>query len=81
MKPALVLATSIVLAAVIVACAMVSMNAHVRALADDVATLTREVTAIGEDVRSLADDMATLTDTLTSEDEDAADDDTCPSDI
>jgi outer membrane murein-binding lipoprotein Lpp len=81
MKQTLVLAFSIVFAAVLVAVAVISLNAHVNALADDVATLTREITAIGEDVRSLADDVAALTDTMTEEDGDAGDDQQCPSDI
>ena len=81
MRQTVVLALGMIVAALIVATAVVSLNAHVRALADDVATLTREVTAIGEDVKSLADDVATMTDTMTQEDDDATDDETCPSDI
>jgi len=80
-KQTLVLASAIVLSALLVATAVVSLNAHVRALADDVASLTREVNAIGADVKSLADDVATMTDTMTQEDEDNDDDQTCPSDI
>src|SRR5262249_3276178 len=81
MKQTLVLAVAIVSAALLVATAVVSLNAHVRALADDVAALTRQVTEIGEDVKSLADDVATMTDTMTQDDNDASDDDTCPADI
>ena len=81
MRQTLVLALSIVVASLVVATAVISLNAHVRALSDDVATLTRELTAIGEDVKSLADDVATMTDTMTQEDGDADEDETCPSDI
>ncbi|MEB2284886.1 MAG: hypothetical protein B6D46_12340 [Polyangiaceae bacterium UTPRO1] len=81
MTRALVLVLGMLASAIIVAIAVVSLNAHMRALADDVAALTREVTAIAADVRSLADDVAALTDTLTAEDDEATDDGTCPSDV
>jgi hypothetical protein len=80
-RQTVVLAIAIVAGALLVAIAIVSLNAHVRALSDDVAALTHQVRDIGEDVKSLADDVATITDSLTEEDGAAGDDETCPADI
>lgn len=77
MKPTFFLGVCVLLGALLVATAVVSLNAHVRVLSNDLSALTREVSAIGEDVKSLADDMATLTDSLTQEDEGADDDEPC----
>ncbi len=82
MKQTFFLGVCILIGALLVATSIVSLNAHVRAVSDDLAILAREVRAIGEDVKSLADDMATLTDTLTQEEGDADDDEPClPSDV
>jgi hypothetical protein len=80
-RQTVVLALAIVAGALLVEVAIVSLNAHVRALSDDVAALTHQVRDIGEDVKSLADDVATITDTLTEEDGDADDDQRCPADV
>jgi len=81
-KQTFFLGVCVLIGSLLVATAIVSLNAHVRAVSDDLSVLAREVAAIGEDVKSLADDMATLTDALTQEEGGADGDEPClPSDV
>ena len=80
MTRTLILAASIVLAALLLARSLASLSAQVHEVSANLAALKREVGEIGEDVQSLADDVATIADSLAGEDEDMPEDEPSPSD-